>query len=157
MCPAGTHHQAVPQCFRIVHANPFQVCIGQDRSTVVAHHAVTMAGTGPLREETALAVSIQKSLLHLPADGRIHQVQQRKETAERIPQPGSGVIISRQHLPCRGTVMHDLSAGIHFMELVREKQRTIQTGVERAVLIQRSPFHFHTSQHLVPAFPALLR
>ena len=109
-----------------------------------------MSGTGPFREETAFLISIEQAFLYFLVHRRISQIQQRKQTAERIPKTGIRVHIPRQHLPVVGTVVYHLPTSIYLIELAGEQQRAIQAGIKRAVLVQIPSVHFNSAQHLIP-------
>ena len=48
--------------------------------------------------------------------------------------------------------MHRFARSVDLVEFAREKRRTVEARVKRAVLIRSSSRDFDTSQHVVPAF-----
>ena len=50
--------------------------------------------------------------------------------------------------------MYRLSFRIHFIKLTRKKQRTVETGIEGAILFVCSAFHLYLAQHPVPGILA---
>ena len=125
-------HDSLPKRLDIISAKPFQVSIRHNRSRVIADHAATMSRTCPFRQEAALLIGIGKPRLHLRIHIRIHQVQEGEQATERIPKTGIGKHIPRQHFSVIRTVMYNFSVCIKFVEAAREKQRTIQAGIECA-------------------------
>ena len=108
--------------FQIIHLYTLEISIHQNRSRVVSDHATAMSRACPFGEEAAFLICIDQSFLDFLVDRRIDQVQQREQTAERIPETCIGIHISRNHLTVVRAVMNNLSLRVYFVELTREKQ-----------------------------------
>ena len=79
----------------IIHFNPLQIGISQYRGRVVANHTTTMSRASPFREETAFLICIDETFLDLFVYRRIHQVEEREQATESIPEAGIRIHISR--------------------------------------------------------------
>ena len=145
-----TVFHSFPKSFYIVTFQSFHIGISHYRSGIVTYHTAPVPGTCPFGKESAFLVSICQSLLHLFVHRRIHQVEEREQAAECIPETGIGKHISRQHFTVVGTVMYRFPFGIQFVEASREKYRTIEARVECTEMIGIIVFHLNTSQNLVP-------
>ena len=99
--------QTFVQCFEIIHLYTFDISIHQNRSGIVAHHTTTMSGTCPFGEETAFLISIDQTFLHFFRHGRIHQVQEREQTTESIPETSIRKHIARQYFSIIRTIMYN--------------------------------------------------
>ena len=138
-------NQSFIQSLYIVHFHAFHISVYQDRSGVIADHATSVSRTCPFGEESAFFICIDKSFLHFLVDRRVHQVQQREQATESIPETCIGVHISRQNLTVVRAVMNRLPGSVQFVELAREKQWTVQARIECTVLVEIASFHFYLS------------
>ena len=148
---ASRKHRLVERGDVLLRGDTLEDGIRNDRRRVVAHHAAAVSGRGPFGQEAALAVGVGQPGLNLGVDRRVDQVQQREQTPERIPETRVGIHIARQHLAVVGAVMHRIAFGVDLVEFAREKRRTVEARIERAVLVRRASLDFNTSEHLVPA------
>ena len=142
--------QCFPKCFDVISAQSFDISVGYYGSRVVADHTVTVSGTCPFRKESAFKVRIDQSFLHLLIHGRIHQVQEREQTAERIPEAGIRKHIPRQHFSVVRAVVYDLSFGVYFIKTAWEQHRTIEAGIESAQIVDIIVFHIYFAHFTVP-------
>ena len=145
-------NQSFVQCLQVFYLHTLHIGIDQNRSRVVSYHTAAVTRTCPFGEETTFLIGIDQTFLHFLVDRREHQVQEREQTAECIPEACISVHISRQYLTVVRTVMNHFSVCIQFIELTREQQRTIQTRIERTILVKVSAFYFNLAQDIVPGF-----
>ena len=82
--------QAFVHRFQVIDLYTLHISIYQDGSRVVTHHATTVSRTCPFGEEAAFLIGIDQTFLHLLVHRRIHQVQEREQCTERIPETGIG-------------------------------------------------------------------
>ena len=150
-----TVHHGLPQRLHVVASQSLQPGVGHDRGRIVAHHAATMAGAGPFRQEPAFQIGVHQSLLHLHVHRRIYQVQQREQTAERVPEARVGEHVALPHFPVVGAVVYGFALRVDLVETAGEEHRTIETTVERAQMVDVAVLDVDAAQHLVPALPAL--
>ena len=142
--------QAFIHGFQIVHFHSFHIGIYQNGSRVVTYHATTVARTCPFGEEAAFFICIDQSFLHFLVHRREHQVQEREQGTESIPETGIGKHITGQYFAIVRAVMNYIACCVDFIEFTREKQGAVHTGIERTILIQRTSFHLDLTQHVVP-------
>ena len=128
----GIGNDCLPELFSIIAANAVHIGISHDGSGIVADHASAMSRTRPLRQESALQISIDKTLLDLHALVRINQVHQREKTPERIPETGVRSHIAGLHLAVVRAVVDALAIGIDLGQIAREKERAVEARVECA-------------------------
>ncbi len=83
----------------IFYLNTLQIGIDQNGSRIIADHAATVSRTRPFGKETTFLVSIDQSFLNFPVYRRIHQIKERKQTTECIPETRIGVHIAGKHFP----------------------------------------------------------
>ena len=102
--------------------NAFQNGVRNHRGRVVAHHAAAVSGRCPFGQETALAVSIGQTCLYLGTDRRVNEIQQRKQTAERIPESRIGVHVPGQYLSVIRAVMYRFALRIDFVKFAGEER-----------------------------------
>ena len=131
--------------------------IGYHRSGVVAHHAAAVARARPLGQQRILARHVGQSGLNLGVDRGVDQVEQREEAAERIPEAGIGVEITRTHLAVVGAVVDGIPRGVDFVELAREERRAVEARIEGAHLLVAAPLDADAAQDVVPALLRLGR
>ena len=148
--PASCEHRLVERRNVFLGGDTFQDGIRNDRRRVVSDHAPTVSGRSPFGQESALAVGVGQSCLNFGIDRRIDQIEQRKQTAEGVPESRVGIHIARQDLAVVGAVMDGVTAFVDLVELAREQGRTVEARIERAVLVRRASLDFNTSEHLVP-------
>ena len=55
----------------------------------------------------------------------VHQVEEREQAAERVPESGVGKHITGTHFAVVGAVMHDLSLSIYLVETAWKKHGTV--------------------------------
>ena len=149
--PASCEHRLVERRNVFLGGDTFQDGIRNDRRRVVSDHASAVSGRSPFRQKSALAVSVGQPGLNLGVDRRIDQIEQRKQTAEGVPESRVGIHVSRQYLTVVGAVMQDIAVLVDLVELTREQGRTVEARIERAVLIYGSSRNLDASEHLVPA------
>ena len=149
-------NQSFEKCLHILHLYTLEIGVSQYRSRVVAHHAVAVSGARPLGEEATLLIYIHEALLHLLILLGVEQVQQREQTAERIPKTCACIEITLFNLTVVGAVMHYFAIGINLVVFLREERCTIQTRVECAILIQIATTNLYATQHIVPSLATLL-
>ena len=142
--------QCFPKSFDIISAQSFDVSVGHYGSRVVAYHTIPMSRAGPFRQETALFVSVYQTFLHLQVHRRIHQVEERKQTTERVPKTGVGKHIAGTHFTVIGAVMHDFSFSVYLVKATWEKHGAVQAGIEGAQVINVIVFHLYLTHFTVP-------
>ena len=140
----------------IFYLNTLQIGIDQNGSRIIADHAATVSRTRPFGKETTFLVSIDKSLLNFPVYRRIHQIKERKQTTECIPETRIGVHIAGKHFPIIGAVVNGSTLLVQLVKSTGEKQRAVQAGIESAVLVEVSALHFNLAQHIVPSITSFL-
>ena len=150
-------YDSLPKGFYIVTAQTFQISIGNNRSRIIPYHTATMAGARPFRQESAFFIRIHQTFLHLHIHRRIHQVQEREQATESIPETGIGKHITRQYFPVVRTIMHNIPIGIHFVEAAWEEDGTVQAGIESAQFVYIIVIHPDTSQYFVPGLTTGIR
>ncbi|MPM54701.1 hypothetical protein SDC9_101480 [bioreactor metagenome] len=112
-----------------------------------------MPGTCPFGQETTFLIRINQSFLNFPVNRRIHQVEQREQGTESIPESGIGIHISGEHLSVIRAVMYCFSLCINFIKLPREERRAIEGGIESTLVIDIVVFYFYSTQYIIPQFP----
>ena len=121
MHAVGAMRHCLPQHCRIfIGGQSFKIRIGHYRRGVVAYHAISVSRARPLRQKTALTVHICPTSLHLRAHRRIHQIYQRKQRPERVPEPCPRKQVSIVHFAVVRAIMLHFVIGIIFIELMRE-------------------------------------
>ena len=148
---ASRQHRFIEHGDILCGGHSFQDRICDYGCRVVADHAAAMPGRCPFGQESALAVGIGQPCLNLGVDRRIDQVEQREQTAERVPESRVGVHVSRQHFAVVGAVMDGIAIGSDLVEFSRKQGRAVETRVECAVLLLCSSFDRDSPEHLVPA------
>ena len=108
----GPMGDGLPEHVHVLAADAFEVGIGHDRSAVVPHHAVPVAGRGPFRQETALLVMVHQPLLDADGRFRIHQVHQRQQGPEGVPEAGVGVKRPAAHLAVMRAIVDFVPCGV---------------------------------------------
>ena len=148
---ASREHRLVERGNVFLRGDTLENGVRHDRGRVVAHHAAAMSRGGPFGQEAALTVGVGQPRLNLGIDRGIDEVQQRKQTSERIPKTRVGVHITRQHLSVVGTVMHGTAVFVQFVELAGKECRAVKARVERAVLVRSAARNLYFAKNLVPA------
>ena len=143
--------QCFPKSFDVISAQTFDIGVGYYRSGVVAYHTIPMSRASPFRQETAFLVRIHQPLLHLLIHGRIHQVEEREQAAERVPESGVGKHIPRQYFAVVRAVVYHLSFGVYFIKAAWEQHRTIQAGIESTQIVDIIVFHIYFAHFTVPS------
>ena len=145
------HHGLVERLPLLFGRDALEERVGHHRCGVVAHHAAAVARRGPFGQEAAFAGRVGQSLLDFGVHRRIDQIEQREQTAERVPEPGVGIHVAGEHFAVVGAVVHDLARSGHFIEFTREKHRTVQARIEGAHLLFGAALDLDAAQHFVPA------
>ena len=96
--------------------------ICDDRSRVVADHAVTVSGARPFGKEATLAVGIHHPLSHLCSLFGVDKMDQRHKSSEGIPVARVGIEVAREYLPIVWAVVDGLPLGIDLIEASGEEE-----------------------------------
>ena len=128
----GIGNDCLPEFFSIIAANAVHIGISHDRGGIVADHTSAMSRTRPLRQESALQISIGQTFLDFHALVRINQVHQREKTSECVPEPGVCRHIAGTDFAVIRAVMYPLAICIDLGKVAREEERAIKAGVEGA-------------------------
>ena len=99
----------LPKGLDIISSDSLHICICDYGSRVIADHTSTMSRTCPFRQESALLICIDQTLLHLLVHFRIYKIQQREQAAESVPKTCVCKEISRTDFASVRAVMHQLS------------------------------------------------
>ena len=123
--PASCEHRLVERRNVFLGGDTFQDGIRNDRRRVVSDHAPTVSGRSPFGQKSALAVSVCQPGLNFGIDRRIDQIEQRKQTAEGVPESRVGIHVSRQYLAVVGAVMDGVTAFVDLVEFPRKERRAV--------------------------------
>ena len=113
-----------------------------------------MSRTRPLRQESALQISIDQTLLDFHALLRIDKVHKREQASEGVPESGVGRHVAGLHLAVVRAVVDALAIGIDLGQIAGEQERAIQAGVEGAQMVDVGVAHADSAQCLIPAVAA---
>ena len=152
----GAVRNSFPQQADILPADALEPGIGHHGGAVVAYHAVPVARRCPFRQKAAFLIMVHQPLLDARSRFRIHQVHQRKQRPEGVPEARIRIERSGAHLAVVRAVVHFFPGRIGLRKVPREQQTAVQAGVESAQVVQVVVFHLYPAQRLVPGRTGLL-
>ena len=109
-----------------------------------------MAGTCPLRKESAFLVGVHQPFLDLRIQAWVHQVEEREDRTKGVPEAIVREHGTGQYLSVVRAVMHHGAVLVELIELARKQQGSVEARIESLHLIRGSAFHCNARQFLVP-------
>src|SRR5665647_2462410 len=94
-----------------------------------------MARTCPLRQPSALFISVYKSLHYFAVYIGVHESEKREKSSEGIPETIIGEHVSGKYFAIIWTVMYNLIFCIYFKELARKQEHPVKTRIECSLLV----------------------
>ena len=149
-CAVAVFQDRLVKSFYIIPPDPFQVGIGNYGSWIRSYHAIPMPRTCPLREPSALFVSIHKPFHDLAVHVRVHKGCKREKSPEGIPESIVGEHVSRQYLATIGAIVNHFFLIIYFIEAARKEKHSVKTWIECPLLVKSAPFNLYPAQLTVP-------
>src|SRR6185437_3125856 len=113
-------------------------------------HAGAIARRRELRQPAALGISVHPRLKNLPESIWVQYGHQRIPGAISIPVTVVSVHNSRAELAIVRTEMMRLARLVDLMPDSREKERTIQAGIEDSALLEVAALNFNSSKVTAP-------